>query len=107
MSLCLKNFTIGIFGRMSERDTKIEANKTVTGRLGKFVNRLLIGKNQKNCNLRSVMYLKEYPEAAIKNASVIYMMENNEIDFYAYPIDLAYSIGETVMETTKPIIFSP
>ena len=53
------------------------------------------------------MYLKEHPEAAIKNASVIYMMENNEIDFYAYPIDLAYSIGETVMETTKPIIFSP
>lgn len=107
MSLCLRNFTIGIFSRMNERDIKIETNQTITGRVGKYMSRLLIGKNQKNCTLRRVLYLKESPGIPTKNASVVYLMEKKEIDFYSYPIDLAHATDERVIETTKPFVFSP
>lgn len=107
MSLCLKNLTIGIFNRLAERDLKIEANHTISGRIGQHMSRFLIGKNQKECKLRRVLYLKERPEAALKNASVIYLMKNNEIDFYAYPIDIQLSTDETSIEITKPVVFSP
>lgn len=107
MSLCAKNLTIGVFARLNPRDIKIEANQTITGRIGQHLAKFLIGKNQKDCMLRQIWYFKDRPDVNVHNASVVYLMKKNEIDFHSFPVDLDYSIGETIVEITKPVMFSP
>lgn len=106
MSLCTKNFTIGVFGRIDYRDIRIGKNR-IGGPIGRHLDKFLIGKNQKDCTLRRIWYVKERPETNIETPSVVYLMKKKEIDFYSFPFALDISVGEPVIEVTKPVGFSP
>ena len=91
---------------MDSRDIKIGKNR-ISGRIGQHLGKFLIGKNQEDCTLRRIGYLKDRPEANDENPSVVYLMKKKEIDFHSFPFALDIPVGEKVIEVTKPVGFSP